>query len=74
MGVLEFLRLLVLLVLLHGLAPELFGADAHSIYVAASAASPAFGAASVDFNGFTARLTTMQRLRTELGNSWCFIY
>jgi hypothetical protein len=34
-------------------APELFGADAHSIYVAASGAAPAFGAASVDFNGFT---------------------
>lgn len=34
--------------------PELFGADAHSVFVAASAVSPTFGAASTDFNGFTA--------------------
>lgn len=34
-------------------APSLFGADASSIYVAASAVSPTFGAASVDFNGYT---------------------
>jgi hypothetical protein len=34
--------------------PELFGADAHGIYVAASGVSPTFGAASTDFNGFTA--------------------
>jgi hypothetical protein len=32
---------------------KLLGANAHSIYVAASAASPTFGAASTDFNGFT---------------------
>jgi hypothetical protein len=37
-------------------APELFGADAHSVYVAASAVSPTFGAASTDFNGFTANM------------------
>lgn len=36
--------------------PALFGADAHSVYVAASAASPTFGAASTDFNGFTGRV------------------
>lgn len=36
------------------LAPELFGADAHSVFVAASGVSPTFGAASTDFNGFTA--------------------
>lgn len=35
-------------------APSLLGADSHSVYVAAAAASPTFGAASVDFNGFTA--------------------
>ena len=34
------------------LAPSLFGASAHSVYVAASAVAPTFGAASVDFNGF----------------------
>lgn len=34
-------------------APKLLGADAHSVYVAASAVAPTFGAASVDFNGFT---------------------
>lgn len=33
--------------------PNLFGASAHQVYVAASAASPTFGAASTDFNGFT---------------------
>jgi hypothetical protein len=32
--------------------PNLFGAAAHQVYVAASAASPTFGAASTDFNGF----------------------
>ncbi len=37
-------------------APELFGADAHSVYVAASATAPTFGAASTDFNGFTANM------------------
>lgn len=34
-------------------AASLFGADAHSVFVAASATAPAFGAASTDFNGFT---------------------
>lgn len=34
-------------------APDLFGADAHEVFVAASAASPTFGAASIDYNGFT---------------------
>lgn len=34
-------------------APNLFGAAAHQVYVAASATSPTFGAASTDFNGFT---------------------
>jgi len=34
-------------------APKILGADSHSIYVAAAAASPTFGAASLDFNGFT---------------------
>jgi hypothetical protein len=38
------------------IAPSLFGAASHSVYVAASAAAPAFGAASTDFNGFTANL------------------
>lgn len=35
-------------------APELFGADAHAVSVAASGVAPSFGAASTDFNGFTA--------------------
>lgn len=34
-------------------APKLLGAAAHSVYVAASATTPTFGAASIDFNGFT---------------------
>lgn len=34
-------------------APNLFGADSHYVYVAASAVSPTFGAAATDFNGFT---------------------
>lgn len=39
------------------LTPDLFGADAHSIFVASTfGASPTFGAASVDFNGFTLTL------------------
>lgn len=37
-------------------APELFGADAHSVFVAASGTSPSFGSASTDFNGFTANM------------------
>lgn len=36
-------------------APDLLGADAHRVYVAAAAASPTFGAAVTDFNGFTFR-------------------
>ena len=34
-------------------APNLYGADSSSVYVAAAAVSPSFGAASLDFNGFT---------------------
>ena len=34
-------------------APKLLGANAHSVYVAASGVTPTFGAASLDFNGFT---------------------
>lgn len=34
-------------------ASLLFGADSHSIYVAASGANPTFGAADLTFNGFT---------------------
>lgn len=34
-------------------APNLFGAAAHYVYVAASATGPTFGAVSSDFNGFT---------------------
>lgn len=37
-------------------APELFGADAHSIYVAASAVTPTYGAADTSFNGYTANI------------------
>lgn len=36
-------------------APNLYGADAHQIYLAASAAVPTFGATDVNFNGFTFR-------------------
>ena len=36
-------------------APNLFGADAHAVFVAASATAPTFGAASIDYNGFTFR-------------------
>lgn len=36
-------------------APDLLGADAHRIYLAASAASPTFGAVDTSFNGFTFR-------------------
>lgn len=36
-------------------AADLLGADAHHVYVAASAVAPTFGAASIDFNGFTFR-------------------
>lgn len=34
-------------------APILYGADAHNVYVAASATSPTFSGVSTDFNGFT---------------------
>lgn len=34
-------------------ASSLFGADAHSLYVAAAGATPTFAAADVTFNGFT---------------------
>lgn len=37
-------------------AAILYGADAHRVYVAASAPAPTFGAASTDFNGFTFRM------------------
>jgi hypothetical protein len=36
------------------LAPQLFGADAHTIYVDASGPTPAFATADNNFNGFTA--------------------
>jgi hypothetical protein len=36
-------------------APLLFGAETHNVYLAASAASPTFGAVDVNFNGFTFR-------------------
>jgi hypothetical protein len=36
-------------------AANLFGADAHNIYLAASAATPTFGAVDTGFNGFTFR-------------------
>jgi len=36
-------------------AANLFGADAHRIYLAASAAAPTFGAVDINFNGFTFR-------------------
>ena len=34
-------------------AANLFGADAHQVFIAAAAASPTFGAADVNHNGFT---------------------
>lgn len=36
-------------------APQLYGAEAHNVYLAASAATPAFGAADINFDGFTFR-------------------
>lgn len=36
-------------------APDLLGADAHRIYLAASAVTPTFGAVDTGFNGFTFR-------------------
>ncbi len=36
-------------------ASDLLGADAHRVYLAASAAAPTFGAVNIDFNGFTFR-------------------
>lgn len=36
-------------------APDLLGADAHRVYLAASAAAPTFGSVDVNFNGFTFR-------------------
>lgn len=36
-------------------APLLFGADAHYVYLAAAAATPTFGAVDTSFNGFTFR-------------------
>lgn len=36
-------------------AANLFGADAHRVYLAASAAAPTFGAVDINFNGFTFR-------------------
>ena len=35
---------------------DLLGADSHRVYLAASAAAPTFGAADVNFNGFTFRM------------------
>lgn len=37
------------------IAPELYGADAHRVYLAAAAAAPTFGAVDTGFNGFTFR-------------------
>lgn len=37
------------------IAPELYGADAHRVYLAAAAATPTFGAVDINFNGFTFR-------------------
>ena len=37
------------------IAPNLFGADAHHVYLAASAVAPTFAAVDVNFNGFTFR-------------------
>lgn len=36
-------------------APQLYGAEAHNVYLAAAAAAPTFGAADVNFDGFTFR-------------------
>lgn len=37
-------------------APDLLGADAHRVYLAASGVTPTFGAVDVNFNGFTFRV------------------
>lgn len=36
-------------------APDLLGADAHRVYLAAAAVSPTWGAVDINFNGFTFR-------------------
>jgi Phage tail tube protein len=55
-------------------APELYGADAHYVYLAAAAASPTFGAVDVNFNGFTFRVNynaeAQNRIRADRSASY----
>jgi hypothetical protein len=55
-------------------APDLLGADSHRVYLAASAVTPTFGAADVNFNGFTFRMNynaeAQNRLRADRSASY----
>lgn len=55
-------------------APDLLGADAHRVYLAASAAAPTFGAVDVNFNGFTFRTNynaeAQNRIRADRSASY----
>lgn len=55
-------------------APDLLGADAHYVYIAASAAAPTFGAVDVNFNGFTFRANhnaeAQNRIRADRSASY----
>lgn len=55
-------------------APILYGADAHRISLAASAATPTFGAEDVNFNGFTFRANynaeAQNRIRADRSASY----
>lgn len=55
-------------------ASKIHGADAHSVYVAAAGTAPTFGAASTDFNGFTANFNyngePQNRIRADRAASY----
>ncbi len=55
-------------------APDLLGADAHYVYLAAAAVTPTFGAVDVNFNGFTFRANhnaeAQNRIRADRSASY----
>jgi len=55
-------------------APDLLGADAHHVYLAASGVTPTFGAVDVNFNGFTFRANhnaeAQNRIRADRSASY----
>lgn len=55
-------------------APILYGADAHRVYLAAAAVTPTFGAVDVNFNGFTFRANynaeAQNRIRSDRSASY----